>query len=78
MTKQEAIDLKSFKNYCNCGGYAWSTRELIYGTNKLPKDHPHYMWCNQYQEWEEWKRALEPEAVWFSKSDDPDRWTERE
>jgi hypothetical protein len=54
MTREDAINLKSFKNYCTCGGYA--------GMSERAKSrHPHMNWCKQYAEWEEWKAAIEKE-----------------
>jgi hypothetical protein len=52
MTYEEAVALKTFVNYCNCGGFAASMN----GRN--PK-HPHMSWCAQYAEWEEYQAALE-------------------
>lgn len=51
MTRTEAENLKSFKNYCNCGGFAPSM-------NGRDPEQPHMSWCAQYEEWQEWKRAL--------------------
>lgn len=45
--------IKSFVNYCNCGGYASSM-------NGRNPEHPHMSWCAQYHEWEEWKAAQKP------------------
>jgi hypothetical protein len=52
MTYEEAKNLKTFQNICNCGGYAASMN----GRN--PR-HPHMDWCAQREEWEDWKFALE-------------------
>lgn len=35
----------SYKEYCTCGGYAWSM-------NRRNPDHPHMQWCAQYEEHE--------------------------
>lgn len=51
MTKEEEKNLKSFKHYCNCGGYAWTM-------NGRPKEQPHMHWCSQVKEYEEWYKAL--------------------
>lgn len=51
MTKTEAENLKSFKNYCNCGGYAYSM-------NGRPKSQPHMDWCPQKKEYAEWYKAM--------------------
>lgn len=51
MTKEEALALKSFKHYCNCGGYAWQM-------NGRQEERPHMDWCPQYAEYEEWRQAL--------------------
>ena len=51
MTKEEAEQLKMFKNTCTCGGYAWSM-------NGRPQDQPHVGWCPQAKEYAEWRRAL--------------------
>ena len=40
MNLDEARNLKSFKNYCNCGGYAWEMN----GRNPA---RPHLSWCPQ-------------------------------
>lgn len=54
MTKEEAQNLKSFKNYCTCGGYA-------YTMNNRPKEQPHMTYCKQYEEYAEWYNALNDE-----------------
>jgi len=51
MTREGALNLKSFKHYCICGGYAYEMN----GRN--PED-PHTYWCPQREEWMEWKDAL--------------------
>lgn len=51
MTREEALALKSFKNHCNCGGFAWQL-------NGRPQSQPHMGWCPQRQEYAEWWRAL--------------------
>jgi hypothetical protein len=40
---------KTFKNYCTCGGYAWSMN------GRDPKQ-PHMAWCPQFKEYAEWYR----------------------
>lgn len=52
MTYEEASSLKTFKNYCNCGG-AHGIAERSRSRN------PHMQWCPQLEEWEEWKSAME-------------------
>ncbi len=47
MTDEQALSLKSFSHYCNCGGYARSDR------------HPHLAYCPQLDEYEEWMEAIE-------------------
>lgn len=42
----------TFKNYCNCGGYASDM-------NGRNKEHPHMSWCAQYGEWEQYWREYE-------------------
>jgi len=51
MTKEEALNLKSFQNYCTCGGFAFSMN----GRN--PK-RPHMDWCPQREEYNEWYDAI--------------------
>jgi hypothetical protein len=50
MTDQEYVDLKSFKNYCMCGGFAWQL-------NGRPQSQPHMGWCPQLAEYAEWYQA---------------------
>lgn len=52
MNPKQASELKYFSNYCNCGGYAYSMN----GRN--PK-HPHMQWCAQFEEFEEWRSAMD-------------------
>jgi hypothetical protein len=52
MTHKEAVNLKAFKNYCNCGGFS-------HMSNKAKSTDPHYTWCAQYKEYNEWKNALD-------------------
>jgi hypothetical protein len=49
MTADEAVKLRSFKNYCNCGGY---------GGMKNTAAMPHESWSAQRTEWLEWYTAL--------------------
>ena len=51
MTKDEAKNLKRFKNICNCGGYA-------YELNGRSEKQPHMEWCPQFKEYEEWWKAI--------------------
>lgn len=51
MTYEDAINLKSFKHYCTCGGYAWQM-------NGRPESRPHLDWCPQLKEHAEWWDAL--------------------
>lgn len=50
MTKEEADNLKTFKQYCTCGGYAWQM-------NGRPESQPHMDWCPQEKEYAEWYKA---------------------
>jgi hypothetical protein len=52
----EAQALRSFKHYCQCGGYAWSM-------NGRPEQQPHMDWCPQHDEYREWWTALHPSPV---------------
>ena len=49
MTNDEALNLRTFNHYCNCGG----------GSKPLSDKHPHQQWCAQYTEYEEWIEALD-------------------
>ena len=51
MTKEEAANLKHFKNLCTCGGYAHTM-------NGRPVEQPHMHWCGQFAEYAEWYNAL--------------------
>lgn len=51
MTYDEAVNLKSYKNYCNCGGYAGLSE-------RAKSSHPHMTWCTQYAEFEERAAAI--------------------
>jgi hypothetical protein len=51
MSKEEALNLKSFKHYCTCGGYA-------YTMNDRDPSSPHMSWCEQKDEYEEWYKAI--------------------
>ena len=51
MTREEAEKMTSYKNYCNCGGFA----PTMNGRNP---DHPHMSWCAQFEEYEERWAAL--------------------
>ncbi len=50
MTYEEAINLKSYKHYCTCGGFAHSKNGLESGT--------HTEWCPQREEYEEYVKAI--------------------
>lgn len=52
ITPEEAASLKSFKNPCNCGGYAHSM-------NGRDKMQPHMHWCPQAAEFAEWRAAMD-------------------
>lgn len=51
MTYEEALNLKSFKHRCNCGGFAW-------GMNGREAREPHMQWCPQAIEYKEWYNAI--------------------
>jgi hypothetical protein len=51
MTREEAENLKSFDDYCICGGFAWSQ-------NGRPESNPHMTWCPQKKQYGEWYKAL--------------------
>lgn len=51
MTKQEALDLKTFDHYCTCGGFACSI-------NGRDPRNPHMAWCPQMPQYVEWYEAL--------------------
>lgn len=51
MNKEEAQKLKTFKNYCTCGGSAWNM-------NGRDKRRPHMAYCPQREEYNEWYDAL--------------------
>lgn len=51
MTHEEAKNLKTFRHYCNCGGFAWQM-------NGRPESQPHMPWCPQFHEYAEWYSAL--------------------
>lgn len=52
MTHAEAVNLKSFKNYCNCGGAHWQM-------NGRSEAQPHLDWCPQREEYAEWYKAMQ-------------------
>ena len=63
---KEEANLKSFKNYCTCGGYA---RDI----NGRPAEQPHMTWCPQYAEYGEWYRALRKDLgsmIYFIEEED--------
>lgn len=43
---------ESYKNHCNCGGYAAGSM------NNRDVEDPHMGWCAQYEEFHERKRKL--------------------
>lgn len=47
MNKDEAKNLKYFKNLCTCGGFAWKMN----GRNPA---RPHMSYCPQLEEYNEW------------------------
>jgi hypothetical protein len=55
MTKVEATNLKSFKNHCQCGGFARTM-------NGRPECQPHMRWCPQYAEYAEWCEAMKKDS----------------
>lgn len=56
MTRAEALDLRTFDEYCNCGGYAWTMN----GRNPM---RPHAGWCPQREQYNAWADALGEEGV---------------
>lgn len=50
MTRDEADSLKTFDNFCTCGGYAWTM-------NGRPERNPHTDWCPQKKQYDEWFAA---------------------
>jgi len=51
MTYEEAVNLKSFKHYCTCGGFA-------HQMNGRDPNNPHMSWCPQDEEYREYRAAL--------------------
>ena len=51
MTKDEALNLKTFDHYCTCGGFAHSM-------NGRDARNPHMDWCPQAKQYSEWYEAL--------------------
>ena len=51
MTHDEALNLKSFKHHCTCGGFAASM-------NLRNAARPHMDWCPQKDEYNEWYDAM--------------------
>lgn len=50
-------EIKTFKNYCTCGGYAWPM-------NGRPEAQPHMDWCQQREEYAAWyAQQKRPAAV---------------
>lgn len=39
--------VRTFKNYCTCGGFAWQM-------NGRPESEPHMDWCPQREEYAAW------------------------
>ena len=56
MNYDEAKNLKSFKNCCNCGGSAWTMN----GRNPA---RPHMSWCPQIEEYNEWYDLVGAELI---------------
>jgi hypothetical protein len=54
MTREEAKNLKSFKNYCMCGGFAHTM-------NGRDPSRPHMDWRPQRDEYNEWYDAMHEE-----------------
>lgn len=50
MTHEEAVALKSFDHYCNCGGF-------VRGMGGTVAD-PHMTWCPQRPQYLEWFEAM--------------------
>jgi len=55
MTIMAKKEIKTFKNYCTCGGYAWQM-------NGRPEAQPHMTWCRQYDEYAEWYKSKQNET----------------
>jgi hypothetical protein len=53
MTRNEALNLKSFASYCTCGGFAAGS------SNDRSVHQPHMSWCPQAEEYAEYRRALD-------------------
>ena len=51
MTYEEAVNMKTYRNYCNCGGYASMSERTQSKT-------PHVTWCAQYEEFMAREEAL--------------------
>ena len=51
MKHEDALILRAFKNHCTCGGYAWHL-------NARNPANPHFDWCPQRHEYQEWWEAL--------------------
>lgn len=52
MTRDEATKMTQFKNRCTCGGSATTI------SNDRPVSQPHMSWCPQYQEYADYRKAL--------------------
>lgn len=63
MTKTEAENLKTFKHYCTCGGFA----HQMNGRNPATR---HMDWCPQKEEYDEWYKAMHDERVSSARSPD--------
>jgi hypothetical protein len=50
MTHDDAVKLKSFKHYCNCGAFAKHSDER--------SATMHQTWCPQFDEYSEWHKAM--------------------
>lgn len=51
MTREEALNLKTFNEYCTCGGFAWSM-------NGRDPRNPHTDYCPQREQYNEWYRLV--------------------
>lgn len=56
MTKEEALKLVSFHEYCTCGGHAMSRN------GRLPSN-PHSDYCPQKEEYDEWYAAINDDKL---------------
>jgi len=64
MTNAEAVALRTFKNYCTCGGFAWTV-------NGRSHSSPHLRYCQQKKEYREWYDAMYPTQLDAATIDQP-------